>query len=75
MVDVMKWTPVGEGLPKDDEVVFVTIRNKVGKDSYEYGVYSAIYNDELFESVLPPHGEIIAWMPYPNPYIPEVKEM
>lgn len=68
MERLTEWIPVGEKLPEDDKVVLVSCCTKKGVRSVNRAYYSNGYW----------HGSgsmsgVVAWMPLPEPYNPEVK--
>lgn len=62
-IDPVKWTPCGEGPPKEESEVLVTTSwNDVCKAWYSNGKWRAEFTNEYDDD------EILAWMPLPKPY-------
>lgn len=64
----MKWTPVTERLPKKDGWYLVTIYSSRGE--FMVGVASYYSMPKIFEDFGYNELDVIAWMPYPEPYDP-----
>lgn len=62
-----KWIDVKDRLPEDDEDVLICSRNGI--------MYIAWYFDEEWQTVDSDiyDGDVIAWMPLPEPYKKEVE--
>ena len=68
-----KWVPVTERLPEEDGTYLVTVRDEDLGFTTDYAYYSTDDNqwsldDEWLD------GDIVAWMPMPEPYKPESEE-
>ena len=72
-INIPRWIPVSEKLPENDDFVCVTIKDEGGDTSY---IYSDIgwYFDKAGCWIVEARErtDIIAWMPLPKPYIPQI---
>lgn len=62
----MRWIPVTEQLPPETIDVFLTVKVNGAK-----GVYTGFYTKKYGYCIMDmryPKYEVLAWMPYPEPY-------
>lgn len=64
----MKWTPVTERLPEKDGWYLATIYSSRGELMVSVASYYSI--PKIFEDFGYNALDVIAWMPYPEPYDP-----
>ena len=62
-----KWIPVSERLPNDDELVLITLTDKLNYTTVTLGCYSHIEGWTMVEEYLE-YLKPTAWMPRPEPY-------
>ena len=65
-----RWIPISEGLPNDDDDVFVTVIDDHGDRPWRYTDIARLCNETWIANNEILFGEVIAWMPqrYPKPY-------
>lgn len=68
---MMDWIPVEEKLPQNHDLVIVTHEIDgnyyVNEAEFEDGAFfDTMYTDDMEDYEMP---NVIAWMPYPTPYI------
>lgn len=69
-----KWTPVSEGLPKDDEDVIVSVLDDYGDTPWKYTTVAWLCNGTWISDNDILCGTVIAWMSKPKPYREEDDE-
>ena len=62
-----KWIPVSERLPNDDELVLITLTDKLNYTTVTLGCYSHTEGWTMVEEYLE-YLKPTAWMPRPEPY-------
>lgn len=64
------WIPISEGLPSDDDDVFVTVIDDHGDTPWRYTDVAWLCNGTWIADNEILFGNVIAWMPqrYPKPY-------
>ena len=62
-----KWIPVSERLPNDDELVLITLTDKLNYATVTLGCYSHTEGWTMVEEYLE-YLKPTAWMPRPEPY-------
>ena len=62
-----KWIPVSERLPNDDELVLITLTDKLNYTTVTLGCYSRTEGWTMVEEYLE-YLSPTAWMPRPEPY-------
>ena len=68
MPDSYDWIPVSEQLPNEAESVIVTVRNAQGDTPYEHTTTAWYYDGIWIADNDLMCGNVIAWMPLPEPY-------
>lgn len=64
---IPKWIPVSERLPNDDELVLITLTDKLNYTTVTLGCYSHTEGWAMVEEYLE-YLKPTAWMPRPEPY-------
>lgn len=64
----MKWTPVTERLPEKDGWYLVTTYSSRGERMVMISIYHSI--PKIFEDFMSIPLNVLAWIPYPEPYDP-----
>ena len=64
---IPKWIPVSERLPNDDELVLITLTDKLNYTTVTLGCYSHTEGWTMVEEYLE-YLKPTAWMPRPEPY-------
>lgn len=67
-MDDMKWTPVTERLPEKDGWYLVTTYSSRGERMIMISIYHSI--PKIFEDFMSIPLNVLAWIPYPEPYDP-----
>lgn len=64
-----QWTPISEGLPKNDDWVIVTILDERGDTPFKYTDFGWYLEEaNCWVVAAEQRTDIIAWMPLPEPY-------
>lgn len=64
----MKWIPITEGPPKKDGWYLVTTYSSRGERMVMISIYHSI--PKIFEDFMSIPLNVLAWIPYPEPYDP-----
>lgn len=64
-----RWTLVKDGLPKEDELVLISIADDTGDNIHRYTTCAWYYNGIwVVDNERIPSSIVEAWMPLPEPY-------
>lgn len=63
-----RWIPISDGLPNDDDDVFVTVIDDHGDRPWRYTDIAWLCNGTWIANNEILLGNVIAWMPRPKPY-------
>lgn len=68
-VQIISWISVEDGLPKEDELVIISVTDDSGDNKYRYTTCGWYFNDTwIVDNERINTSFVTAWMPLPEPY-------